>query len=80
MSDSKPSLDDKAVLVEQLRDYRRRIAKGEEVSDDEIKDGIAKLRQLRDTTAPKAKAAATKKASKKVTTVDAENLLGDLLS
>jgi benzoyl-CoA reductase/2-hydroxyglutaryl-CoA dehydratase subunit BcrC/BadD/HgdB len=72
--------DDKETLVEQLRDYRRRIVNGGEVTDEELRDSIAKLRQLRDSTSSVAKTAATRKAVKKVTTADAEDLLKDLLS
>lgn len=71
--------DEKVVLVEQLRDFRRKVVKGEPVHDDELKDAIARLRRLRDTTSSVAKKSATKKAVKKITQADAEDLLKDLL-
>ena len=71
--------DEKPRIIEKLRDYRQRNVRGEEISDEELKESIALLRQLRDTTAPKAKAAATKKATKKITHADATDLLKDLL-
>lgn len=71
--------DPKIEIVEKLRDFRRRIVKGETVSDDELKESIKLLRELRDTTSKEAKKPAAKKAASKVTQADAINLLQDLL-
>lgn len=66
-------------IVELLADFRKRVVKGEEVTDEELKDSIERLRRLRDKTAPVAKAKATKKAVKSMTASEAQDLLGDLL-
>lgn len=66
-------------LVELLADFRKRVVKGEEVTDEELKDSIERLRRLRDKTAPVAKAKAAKKAVKTMTASEAQDLLGDLL-
>ena len=71
--------DAKIEIVEKLRDFRRRIVKGETVSDDELKESIKLLRELRDTTSKEAKKPAVKKAASKVTQADAIDLLQDLL-
>jgi benzoyl-CoA reductase/2-hydroxyglutaryl-CoA dehydratase subunit BcrC/BadD/HgdB len=68
-----------ADIVELLADFRKRVVKGEEVTDEELRDSIERLRRLRDKTAPVAKAKAVKKAVKSMTADQASDLLGDLL-
>lgn len=72
-------VDETVVLVEQLADFRKRVVAGEEVTDEELRDSIARLRRLRDKTKAPVRKAAAKKAASKVTRVDAESILKDLL-
>lgn len=72
-------VDAKMELVGKLRDFRRRIVAGEDVADEELRDAIKALRELRDTTSKAAKKPAAKKAASKITHADATDLLKDLL-
>lgn len=73
------NVDLQAVLVKDLADFRRRILKGEEVTDEELRDSIKRLRMLRDKTAKPLKAKSDKKAATKLSATEAQGLLGDLL-
>lgn len=67
----------------EVKDLRRRVVRGEDVSDEELKDAILKLQSFRNKVEPKATekstAKATKAAAPKVTSQDATDLLSDLL-
>ena len=71
--------------LEVMKDYRKRIVAGEDLSDEELKEGIAALHAFRTQQAgvskdkPKKEAAAPKASASKVTKKAAEDLLGDLL-
>ena len=70
--------DPMAVIV----DFRRRINQGQEVTDEEIREGIRLLHGYRNKTfvPPKAQQSkAIKTRAKTMTKADAEDLLGDLL-
>lgn len=67
------------LVADQLADFRKRVVRGEDVSDDELRDAIHKLQTFRSTTAKAAGAKATKSATKKMTKDEAKDLLGDLL-
>lgn len=77
---------DPSALHAQLQDYRRKITRGEEVTDDELRDGIAKLQAYRngahttlEAAAKKAGTKKVKKATKAESAQKAKNLLGGLL-
>lgn len=70
---------EKVVLLEQLSDFRKRVAAGEELSSEELRDSVSRLQKLRDKTSASVKKSSTKKAASKITRTDAEDLLGDLL-
>lgn len=67
----------------QVKDLRRRVVRGDDVSDAELKDAILALQTFRNKVEPAAKAkstaAAKSKAEPKVTSQDAADLLSDLL-
>lgn len=67
----------------QVKDLRRRVVRGEDVSDEELKEAILALQSFRNKVEPKATekstAKATKAATPKVTSQDATDLLSDLL-
>ncbi len=78
-------IDPKA-LHAQLQDLRRRVVRGEEVSDDELRKGIKALQAYRngshttlEAAAKKKGTAAKAKATKAQAKADAKNLLGGLL-
>lgn len=66
-----------------VKDLRRRVVKGEDVSDSELKEAIMSLQSFRNKVEPAAKASSTaaakKKAEPKVSSQDAADLLSDLL-
>ena len=77
---------DPKALHAQLQDLRRRVVRGEEVSDDELRRGIAALQAYRtgahttlESAAKKAGTKAKAKTTKAQAKQDAKNLLGDLL-
>lgn len=70
-------------IIKDLNDYRRRIASGQPVTDEELQAAIQKLQTFRDKTAKPIKEAAVKKATttaKKTNKAAAMDLLGDLLA
>lgn len=63
-------------------DLRRRVNKNEDVSDEELREGIRLLHDFRNKNQPSGEAVAkkaTKAAAKKVTAASAKSLLEDLL-
>jgi len=70
-------------LIAKLSDFRQRVMKGEEVSDEELKESIEMLQKFRDKTAKPIKEAKEKSAGaavkKTMTKAKAADLLGDLL-
>lgn len=70
-------------LISELSDFRQRVMRGEEITDEELKESIIKLQTFRDKTAKPIKAKAEKKAvstvKKSMTKEKANDLLGDLL-
>ena len=72
--------------LEVMKDYRRRIVAGEDLSDEELREGIAALHQFRTQQAGvskekvvKEKAAKPSPSTAKITNKSATNLLEDLL-
>jgi L-fucose mutarotase/ribose pyranase (RbsD/FucU family) len=67
----------------QVKDLRRRVVRGDDVSDSELKEAILALQSFRNKVEPAAKASSTAKAKTKaepkVTSQDAADLLSDLL-
>lgn len=70
-------------LITELSDFRQRVMKGEEITDEELKASIQKLQTFRDKTAKPIKEKAEKKAAstvkKSMTKEKANDILGDLL-
>lgn len=68
-------------VVATLTDFRKKvIEQGEDaVTDEELKEAIAQLRTMRDTTAMPLKEKAVKRAAKAVTKKKADEFFGDLL-
>jgi hypothetical protein len=70
-------------LIAELSDFRQRVMRGEEVTDEELKESIQKLQTFRDKTAKPIKEKAEKKAAstvkKSMTKQKANDMLADLL-
>lgn len=66
-------------IATKLADFRKKVIKGEEVSDEELRDAINDLRTFRDKTAMPVKEAAAKKAVKKTSKQEANDFFKDLL-
>lgn len=68
-------------VITVLTDFRKKvIEQGEDaVTDEELKEAIALLRSMRDTTAMPLKEKAVKRATKAVTKKNADDFFGDLL-
>ena len=69
-----------AMTYDQINDLRRRIIKGEQVSEEELRESIASLAELRSGAAASADEAKTKSRKKKdaAPSVDAQSLLDKL--
>lgn len=65
--------------MDYIKDMRRRVVAGEEVTDEELKEAIQLLHNFRNKVEPKAGAASVKKAAKAKATKDADVDLSDLL-
>lgn len=70
-------------LIKQLSDFRQKVMRGEEVTDEELRDSIQRLQTFRDKTAKPVKEKAAKAAGsavkKTMTKTKANDLLSDLL-
>lgn len=70
-------------VKDKINDLRRRVVRGDEVSDQELSEGIVMLQRFRTKQAAPKKAAPKKAAGKKSTKAadkaKAQDLLGDLL-
>lgn len=72
--------DKELAVVDELTDFRRRAANGEDIPDDELRAAIEKLRTFREATAKPIQEKKVKAAIKKTTKADVNDFFGDLLS